>query len=171
MERLSVSIKLYALQYLLQTSILCHPFVSPNIVADTETFKYDSADLPFFTSWPLKMGFPGLVIKNLNEYISRFPHCLTVVQNHQGIEMVEVSNPIYLFRYDIEAKEMVDSDSNETSNNIYDFPFVKAPSLTGPKDITLALSGSINVRESRWTCYAQFDIFYPKKSDAFHFYF
>jgi len=150
---------------------LCHPIVPPDSIADREEFKYNSSDLPFFTSWPLKAGFPGLIIENINEYLSQFPLCLVAVFNPQGIEMIEWPHPIYLYRYDIAVKEIVDSDDNKTYNNIYDFPFGKSPILEDTKHKTLPLSNNLDVPESKWTCYVHFDLFYPEKSDAFHFYF
>jgi len=127
---------------------------------------------PFsFTSWPLKSGFPGLVVVNLNEYLSLFPQCLTVVNNHQGIEILEWPNAIYLFRFDRAIKEMFYSKYNSTYNLHFDLPFEQISNMEIMENKTSSeMRHSIKVSESRWTCYAHFDLFYPEISDAPQFY-
>jgi len=51
--------------------------------------------------WPLQAGYPGLSIKNLDEYVSLFSHCLVNVQNYQGIEIIGIKSPVYLTRFDV----------------------------------------------------------------------
>jgi len=52
--------------------------------------------------WPLQAGYLGLHIKNLNEYVSLFSHCLVNIQNYQGIEIIGIQSPVYITRYDVE---------------------------------------------------------------------
>jgi len=63
--------------------------------------------------WPLQAGYPGLAIKNLNEYVSLFSHCLINIQNYQGIEIVGIQSPVYLTRYDVANLEVCWRDSND----------------------------------------------------------
>jgi len=51
--------------------------------------------------WPLQAGYPGLAVKNLNEYVSLFSHCLVNIQNYQGIEIIGIKSPVYLTRFDV----------------------------------------------------------------------
>jgi len=51
--------------------------------------------------WPLKAGYPGLSIENLNEYVSLFSHCLVNIQNYQGIEIIGIKSPVYITRFDV----------------------------------------------------------------------
>jgi len=51
--------------------------------------------------WPLKAGYPGLTINNLNEYVSYFSHCLVNIQNYQGIEIIGINSPVYITRFDV----------------------------------------------------------------------
>jgi len=85
---------LYALYYLQCTQIL-HTF------ALTEPDLLDLTRNSESAQWPLKAGYPGLHIKNLNEYVSLFSHCLVNIQNYQGIEIIGISSPVYLTRFDV----------------------------------------------------------------------
>jgi len=53
------------------------------------------------TQWPLKAGYPGLAIDNLNEYVKLFSHCLVNIQNYQGIEIIGIQSPVYITRFDV----------------------------------------------------------------------
>jgi len=52
-------------------------------------------------NWPLQAGYPGLAIKNLNEYVSLFSNCLVNIQNYQGIEIIGIKSPIYITRFEM----------------------------------------------------------------------
>jgi len=51
--------------------------------------------------WPLQAGYSGLSIKNLDEYVSLFSHCLVNIQNYQGIEIIGIKSPVYITRFDV----------------------------------------------------------------------
>jgi len=158
--------------YFLSQNVQSHPIVSAD--NDESKFHYNSSDLPFLTSWPLKAGFPGLKIENLDDYVSLFPHCLTVVHNHQGIEMAEWKNPLYLFRFDV-ALNTEDVWSPETRfNRFSQIQFEKLPPQNNVSEQALDSIERVEelmVHEAKLNCYAQFDLYFPEKSDAFHFYF
>jgi len=61
--------------------------------------------------WPLKAGYPGLAIANLNEYVSLFSHCLVNIQNYQGIEIIGIKSPIYITRFDVALLELCPKSS------------------------------------------------------------
>jgi len=150
----------------------------------TSNFNFDQfyvdnppEDLPLSTSWPLKAGFPGLVIKNLNEYLSPFPKCLTVVQNFQGIEMMEWKFPIYLVRFDRAAgiDQIGTFYPNKVVNftNVWEIPFERISSSPMIPEEVRQISSyqrAYHLHEAKWNCYAQFDLFYPEPSDSFLFY-
>jgi len=154
-------------------SVLClnvcgHPFVPPEIKANHD-FTYNQSDTSFATSWPLKSGFPGLTVENLNDYLSQFPHCLIAVYNYQGIEIKEWTVPIYLLRFDT---VVVLGKTRRVSP--YFVPFEKLSSMHNISHESVQKAGFkwfFSVFDWRQNCYAQFDLFYPEKFDAFHFYF
>jgi len=151
-----------------------HPLVPPDMHADPLTFRYKSSEVPFVTSWPLKAGFPGLVIYNLNEYLSLFPQCLVVVYNHQGIEMTEWTVPIYLQRFDVAVQ--ANSADRFIKNNMTRviarrIDFEKIPQIQDFENLRFYEKDHVKFSESKWYCYVQFDIYFPEKADAFHFYF
>jgi len=51
--------------------------------------------------WPLQAGYHGLAVKNLNQYVSLFSHCLVNLQNYQGIEIIGIKSPVYITRFDV----------------------------------------------------------------------
>jgi len=82
----------------LQSVQILHTFaVGPDL--DRLMGKTESAH------WPLQAGFPGLQIKNLNEYVSLFSHCLVNIQNYQGIEIIGIESPVYITRFDVAKLE------------------------------------------------------------------
>jgi len=61
------------------------------------------SDLNFnHTVWPLQKGTPGLTISNLNEYVELFKFCLINLQNFQGIELIGITTPVYITRFDVD---------------------------------------------------------------------
>jgi len=56
--------------------------------------------------WPLQAGYPGLTIKNLDEYVSLFSHCLVNIQNYQGVEIIGIKSPVYITRFDVAKVEI-----------------------------------------------------------------
>jgi len=78
--------------YFLQCNTIIHTFVLQE--------KMIQLMLKSETHWPLKAGYPGLSIKNLNEYVSLFTHCLVNIQNYQGIDIIGIKSPVYLTRFD-----------------------------------------------------------------------
>jgi len=81
--------------YLLLAKIL-HVFaLKPDLVKLMKNSKAENAH------WPLQAGYPGLIIENLNEYVSLFSHCLVNIQNYQGIEIIGIQSPVYLTRFDV----------------------------------------------------------------------
>jgi len=123
--------------------------------------------------WPLKAGYPGLAIKNLNEYVSLFSHCLVNIENYQGIEIIGIQSPVYITRFDLASLPDCDdsSDSFEESEDYETFRFFfgKIPSKSERNcsiDYSQAIKYTNKSINARWTCSAQFDLFFPEPEDA-----
>jgi len=78
--------------------------------------------------WPLQAGYPGLSITNLNEYISLVSHCLVNIQNYQGIEIIGISSPVYLTRFDVAIMNVSGfADGSYCGRDYFRFFFGKIP--------------------------------------------
>jgi len=122
--------------------------------------------------WPLQDGYPGLTIKNLNEYVSLFSHCLVNIQNYHGIEIIGIKSPVHITRFDVANLEHC---SNPSSPDRYKIPFRfffgKIPPKTEQNcttDYEQILKYSDKSVTSRWYCKAEFDLFFPEPTDAPH---
>jgi len=159
----------FALKIILVTS---HPQYEPS-----NTYgPYTKGDLPFRTTWPLKIGYQSAIIPNLNDYLALFSNSLVNIQNIQGIDFMEWKYPIYLTRFDI-AGEFY-KDKNHRPNEFYSskrFFYENVPkNLEGfhsarPISTERAKDGR-DYLKLRYTCYTQFDLFHPEIRDAFHYY-
>jgi len=130
--------------------------------------------------WPLKAGFPGLAIKNLNEYVSPFSHCLVNIQNYQGIEIIGIQSPVYITRFDVANLPSLAILQNPSHwNETYAiksrrFLFGKIPPKSEQTFTTyydmFDQDGQYTDKSmnARWTCTAQFDLFFPEPEDAPH---
>jgi len=122
--------------------------------------------------WPLQEGYPGLVIYNLNEYVSLFHHCLVNIQNYQGIEIIGIQSPIYLTRYDSANLEYCyRPSSTQRRKEIHRFLFGKIPPKSEQNcstDYSNLLTFTDKSFTSRWYCRAQIDVFFPEPQDAPH---
>jgi len=131
-------------------------------------------------TWPLKAGYPGLAIKNLNEYVTLFSHCLVNIQNYQGIEILGIKSPVYITRFDVANLPSLAILQNPSHwNETYAiksrrFLFGKIPPKSEQTFNTYYdmfdqdgkyTDKSVN---ARWTCTAQFDLFFPEPEDAPH---
>jgi len=122
--------------------------------------------------WPLQAGYPGLAINNLNEYVSLFSQCLVKVQNFQGIEIIGIKSPVWIYRFDVANLERCwDPSSSDRNKVIYRFFFDKIPSKSEQNcttDYDNILKYSDKSLSLRWYCTAEFDIFFPEPADAPH---
>jgi len=130
--------------------------------------------------WPLKSGYPGLSIQNLNEYVSLFSHCLVNIQNYQGIEIIGIKSPVYITRFDVaNLPSKVLRDNPSHWNEMYAiksrrFFFGKIPPKSeqnysmydGIDDNVIQYTDKS--MKTRWYCSAQFDLFHPEPEDAPH---
>jgi len=122
-----------------------------------------------YTTWPLQEGYVGLQISNLNEYVQLFQECLVNVENYQGIDLIGITSPVFVTRYDVEiircpgftiAREAAfyigkrharsEKDCRERWKVMPDYDY----SLT----------------MGRWSCFAHFELFPPELKDAPHFF-
>jgi len=137
----------------------------------------------FTTTWPLKEIFFNMELVNLDEVVSMFQPCLTNIQNFHGINIAQVTSPIYLTRYDVfniankAASKKLPSFlswlTSSSKNKIYKVPFEKVSFHLKNKTAPLpAQSMEIEDRsmKAKWNCFVQIDLFYPEIRDAFHFY-
>jgi len=120
--------------------------------------------------WPLKAGYPGLSIKNLNEYVSLFSHCLVNIQNYQGIEIIGIKSPVYITRFDVADFAVCDHTFGVFSfNQTRRFFYGKTPPKS-KQNCSLDYDQFIKYTDksinARWTCSAQFDLFFPEHVDA-----
>jgi len=128
------------------------------------------------THWPLKSGYPGLSVTNLNEYVSLFSHCLVHIQNYQGIEIIGIKSPIYITRFDVALLWHCNNPSDSHRHpDIHRFMFGKNPpkstqncSTSSHEDETLKIKYKDASFTRSWTCTAQFDLFFPELVDAPH---
>jgi len=125
--------------------------------------------------WPLQAGYPGLSIKNLNDYVSLFSHCLVNIQNYQEIDIIGIKSPVYITRFDV-ANIAVFCEKILGLlylSQIRRFFYGKFP----PKSQKCSLDyEQLNIlynikytdksTNARWTCSAQFDLFFPEHVDA-----
>jgi len=124
--------------------------------------------------WPLQAGYPGLTIKNLNEYVSLFSHCLVNIQNYQGIEIIGIKSPVYITRFDVANLEVCyhQSDWKPISHyKTHRFLFGKIPPKAEQNcrtDYSQFIKYTDKSVKSRWYCMAQFDLFFPEPEDAPH---
>jgi len=84
-------------------------------------WKLEREGLRQKAQWPLQAGYPGLAIKNLNEYVSLFSHCLVNIQNYQGIEILGIKSPVYITRFDVAWLEVcsISSHSNGYTEQVW----------------------------------------------------
>jgi len=125
--------------------------------------------------WPLQAGYPGLSIKNLNDYVSLFSHCLVNIENYQGIEIIGIKSPVYITRFDFANLEycIYRSESNLTSKRTHRFLFGKIPPKSEQNcstDYDQVIKYDDKSFKSRWYCTAQFDLFFPEPAEAPHFF-
>jgi len=167
----------FSFLYLCIPSTKATPMVPRDTEPNLEILKKDFPNIPTYNSYPLRAGFPGLIVENLDEYLSQFPHCLTVLHNHQGIDLTEWTVPIYLMR--IETTFIADENDMAYS---FQLPIEKLPprenityaslmEIYEPMIYNLDIAPlDFQVPETRFNCYAQFDLFYPEKFEAFQNY-
>jgi len=122
--------------------------------------------------WPLQAGYPGLSIKDLNEYVSLFSHCLVNIQNYQGIEIIGIKSPVYITRFDVaNLKDCTNKSKWFADKDIHLFLYGKIPPKS-EQNCTLLYNDFIKYSDkstkSRWHCRAQFDLFFPEPVDAPH---
>jgi len=121
-------------------------------------------------SWPLQAGYPGLHIKNLNEYVSLFSHCLVNIQNYQGIEIIGIKSPVYLTRFDV-ADLYWDLSKRDRYHDTSRFFFGRIPQKSardGTTNYYRAIKYTDKSFNARWYCTAQFDLFFPEPTEAPH---
>jgi len=122
--------------------------------------------------WPLQVGYPGLSIQNLNEYVSLFSHCLVNIQNYQGIEILGIKSPVYITRFDVANLDVcVAPLYSHHTNKTHRFFFGKIPSQSERNcktNYTQAIKYTDKSFNARWTCTAQFDLFFPEPLEAPH---
>jgi len=121
--------------------------------------------------WPLQAGYPGLTLENLNEYVSLFSHCLLNIQNYQGIEIIGISYPVRIARFDVAYFDHCELPSLRKA--IYRFFFGKIPqkskqNCAAEYDENLKNNYSDKSFTSRWYCTAHFDLFFPEPVEAPH---
>jgi len=155
---MSTSLK-FVLLYL-QFNLILNVFAEkPQL--DELTKKSESAH------WPLQAGYPGLIIENLNEYVSLFSHCLVNIQNYQGIEIIGIKSPVRIARFDV--ANLNDCQSPSKPYRIRSrFFFGKIPKCDTDHDQILKSSYSDKSFTSRWYCKAEFDLFFPEPTEAPH---
>jgi len=118
--------------------------------------------------WPLQAGYPGLSIKNLNEYVSLFSHCLVNIQNYQGIEIIGIESPVYITRFDVAFLLVCDDPSVFSGyNSTRRFFFGRIPPKSN-RSCSQAIKYTDKSLHARWYCTAQFDLFYPEPFEAPH---
>jgi len=122
--------------------------------------------------WPLKAGYPGLNIENLNDYVSLFSHCLVNIQNYQGIEIIGIQHPVRIARFDVVYLEHCWGLSS-SFRVMYRFFYGKIPPKSEQNCISkyeeyLKDSYSDKSVTLRWYCTAHFDLFFPEPADAPH---
>jgi len=120
--------------------------------------------------WPLQAGYPGLAVKNLNEYVSLFSHCLVNIQNYQGIEIIGIQSPVYITRFDVALVEVCDEDT-PVFYWTRKFFFGRIPPNTERNcttDYFQAIKYTDKSMNARWYCRAQFDLFFPEPQEAPH---
>jgi len=145
------------------------------------------------THWPLKAGYPGLKIENLNEYVSLFSHCLVNIQNYQGIEIVGIQSPVYITRFDAALLDYChQSNDSYPRQEIHRFIFGATLPKTKQNCSTpeyqqirrdkaaddlfqylgVYVDNLVKYTDASftrgWTCTAQFDLFFPEPEDAPH---
>jgi len=173
---------------ILQTILLIH-YLQNNQVLHTFVFKSNSDKLMGYESdeilekmmrnglaesaqWPLQAGYPGLSIKNLNEYVSLFSHCLVNIQNFQGIEIIGIQSPVYLTRFDVALLEVCFDPSDSFGyDDTRRYFFGRIPPRS-TRNCTInyyqAVKYSDKSFKARWYCTAQFDLFFPEPTEAPH---
>jgi len=124
------------------------------------------------TAWPLKEGFVGLTLQNLNEFINSFWGCLIHVHNYQGIDLIPLDEPIVLSRFDVFGYWHEKAIDRELCRA----PIEKTPSLDKMFDnFTTDRSCYAYVIDrstsARWYCEAKFDLFFPERQDAKHYHY
>jgi len=123
--------------------------------------------------WPLQAGYPGLPIKNLNEYIALFSHCLVNINNYQGIEIIGTKSPVYITRFD-EANLNACSNTFKWFSQTFNSDDVFRGKLLTKSELNCTILYHKDIKysdkstKSRWHCRAQFDLFFPEPGDAPH---
>jgi len=141
---------------------------SINIFAKNVTYNAmsDFGDMNY-TTWPLQEGYVGLHISNLNEYVQLFQECLVNIENHQGIDLIGITSPVLITRFDIEivrcprytyARELAFGKRLTSSEKSCHRPPKSFPAY----DYRLTMG--------KWSCFAHFDLFQPEMKDAPHFF-
>jgi len=123
-------------------------------------------------TWPLQAGYSGLSLKNLNEYVSLFSHCLVNIQNYQGIEIIGIQSPVYITRFDVAIVEVCDDLTESLGyHRTRKFLFGRIPPKS-KRNCTTHYFGAEEPtdksRNARWICRAQFDLFFPEPKEAPH---
>jgi len=131
---------------------------------------YLSEPFPFKTQWPLMNGLVGISVRNLNTFIQQFPGCLVHVYNYQGIEIIGITEPIVLSRFDVFGTLVI--KYKRPSKVLNRLPIEKIPPLAELKNSTITYE-TISVidksTKARWYCQVKFDLFPPELHDAVHF--
>jgi len=121
-------------------------------------------------NWPLQAGYPGLTIQNLNEYVSLFSHCLVNIQNYQGIEIIGIKSPVYITRFDVAMLKVCKQPLGLLSfYQTHRFFYGKIPPKSQRNcslDYDQAIKYTDKSINARWTCSAQFDLFFPERVDV-----
>jgi len=121
--------------------------------------KEDLQGISESAHWPLQAGYTGLAIKNLNEYVSIFSHCLVNIQNYQGVEIVGIESPVYLTRFDVGNIKVCTYSAYDSQNYYYyetrRFFFGKIPpksqrNCSSKND--QAIKYTDKSTSARWTC-------------------
>jgi len=125
-----------------------------------------------YTTWPLQEGYVGLQISNLNQYVDLFQSCLVNIENHQGIDLIGITSPVFITRFDVEIirceswnieKEVVFNTGRRKAQSLEDcHPKEQGNAVFPAYDYKLTMG--------RWSCYAHFELFHAELKDAPHFF-
>jgi len=139
----------------------------------------------FKTNWPLQEGYVSLSIQNLKEYVEQFSGCLIHIYNYQGIEILGLTEPVVLTRFDVFGYWSKEPYYIDVYYSLYE----KSPSLDEirryesidekdrrskmPKEWNKFYDVYVVDKSTRakWNCQASFTLFFPDKKNAKHFHY
>jgi len=125
------------------------------------------------TVWPLQTGYVGLEVQNLNQYVELFKDCLVNLQNYQGINLVGISSPVYISRFDVEIIRCImgyRSVKTYPVTRYFEKHINRKTYCTSPNKSSF-VNYEYKTTKPSWSCFAQFDLFHPEVHQAPHFFY